>query len=1049
MINRIEIKSVQDTQARVLLGKLHKLGYSGKIKSVFLSQVYTLNKMLTSGQVQKIALMLTIKRMQEYPGEKIIFLAPTKPLVEQHLASFKKNLPELFADIQLFTGQISAETRKKIWQTADIIFSTPQCVANDLKKNLYDLKEVCLLVEDEAHRCLKNYDYNFIAEKYKSQSIHQRILGLTASPGSETKKIKEICMNLSIEEVELRTRESSDVKEYLQDLKFEKRMVNFPPEFEEIKHVLNKIFDAYIEELRYRKVLFGPVSKIGLINLQKKIMGTLARGNKNFNYMLGASACAQAIKIQHAIELLETQTMGSFNSYLKGLFDQAAKKQSRGVVKLVSKPEFNFIFMSSNEILAKNMEHPKIEELIKIVKREKQENENVKIIVFTQFRDSASIISKNLNKIKGIKSKVFVGQAKKKDTGLSQKEQKQMIQEFSAGEINVLCATSLHPDEYIILKKGNRVMIKTIGEFVNKFLDKNENSKKIKGWQALSSDGKNTFFKPITHVHKHKSKNNLVNVKLSSGFETTITKDHELFTFEKDKQFTKTPPILNQFVALPIKNENIEIEKIINLEHHFEKTKETNIIKHITNLTQAKIRILKTNLTILSLLNKKEFDITNLTNVSKKDYTTVSNCLNRLAKEKLIIQRTLKEKNKKVSKITPKGKEYFISLRWLLEKIEYKKGKYLMQLSENTPKKFNEFFEEKINIKYGKTHFPKYLNLTKELSKFLGFYVSEGHTRKTKKTSSVFLAAQNEQMQKLMKKSVEEGLNIKCSVTKNGVAVNSQIAHYLIEHVFKAGIGSYKKEVPEIIFTSKKEIKLAFLEAYFLGDGHVNQNRITLTSVSKKLITGLIYLLRTLGIQKIALQKQGNIYRLNIYESLPFAKISEKDSRKERLYSSLIPTALISKKSFDQNSNIYSPKKETRKIGEWKGGIAYDYIKEIKKVKNPEFVYDITVKGTQNFIGGTGPICLHNCIAEEGLDIPEVNAVIFYEPVPSAIRTIQRAGRTARLKEGKLIMLITKNTRDEAFFYVSKAREKKMHSSIDTIKTELSKNGKFEIQKKL
>jgi Fanconi anemia group M protein len=60
------------------------------------------------------------------------------------------------------------------------------------------------------------------------------------------------------------------------------------------------------------------------------------------------------------------------------------------------------------------------------------------------------------------------------------------------------------------------------------------------------------------------------------------------------------------------------------------------------------------------------------------------------------------------------------------------------------------------------------------------------------------------------------------------------------------------------------------------------------------------------------------------------------------------------------------------------------------------------------------------CIAEEGLDIPEVNAVIFYEPIPSAIRTIQRTGRTARLMKGKLIMLITKNTRDEIFYFISK-----------------------------
>ncbi len=390
-----------------------------------------------------IALMLAIKRMEEFPGEKIIFLAPTKPLAEQHLIFFKKHLPELFGEMELFTGKVKAKQRKKIWQTADIIFSTPQCIANDLRNNLYNLQEVCLLIEDEAHRCIKNYDYNYVAQKYQQQSQHPRILGLTASPGSETSKIKEICRNLFIKEVELRTRESEDVKKYLQELKFEKVMIDFPAEFEEMRHIFLKIFKEYVEELKSRKILWEYPSKIGLINLQKRISTILSRGSKNFNYMFGASACAQAIKIQHALELLETQTLLSFNKYLKNLFDQAAKKQSKGVVKLIAKPEFNFVFMKSNELLIKNIEHPKVSKLIEIVEQEKIKNEKIKIIVFTQFRETATILSKKINEIEGIKSKVFVGQAKKKDTGLNQKQQKKIIEEFSSGEINILCATCI------------------------------------------------------------------------------------------------------------------------------------------------------------------------------------------------------------------------------------------------------------------------------------------------------------------------------------------------------------------------------------------------------------------------------------------------------------------------------------------------------------------------------------------------------------------------------------------------------------------------------
>ncbi len=390
-----------------------------------------------------IALMLSIKRMEEFPGQKVVFLAPTKPLAEQHLEFFKKHLPELFADLQLFTGAVKAEKREKIWKTADIIFSTPQCVANDLKNRLYNLREVCLLIEDEAHRCIKNYDYNFIAKKYQEQAEYPRIIGLTASPGSESSKIKEICRNLSIETVELRTRESEDVKPFLQELEFEKILIKFPPEFEEIKHILLKLLNKYITELKKRKILWGLPSKTKLIELQRKLVTSLGRGNRNFNYMLGASACAQAIKIQHALELLETQTLASFNRYIKELFEQATKKQSKGIIKLVAKPEFNFVYMRSYELLTKGKEHPKIEESIKIVKREINENLKTKIIVFTQFRNTASVLCKKLNEVNKIQAKIFVGQAKKNGSGMSQKEQKQIINEFSKGEINVLCATCI------------------------------------------------------------------------------------------------------------------------------------------------------------------------------------------------------------------------------------------------------------------------------------------------------------------------------------------------------------------------------------------------------------------------------------------------------------------------------------------------------------------------------------------------------------------------------------------------------------------------------
>lgn len=396
-----------------------------------------------------IALMLTINRQKAFPATKTLFLAPTRPLANQHLEYFKKYLPELFAKMELFTGKVNAEKRKELWQNADIIFSTPQCIANDLKNSLYDLSDVSLLIEDECHRCLKNHAYTYVAQKYREQAKDQRILGLTASPGADKKTIEQIAKNLGIETIELRTRDSEDVKPYLQKLEFETVRLDFPEEFEKIRVPLQNIFKRKVEELKNRKLLFMPPTKKFLLETQRRIMTAISSGNRNFNLLAGASACAQAIKLQHALELLETQTLYSLQNYFYDLFNQANKRESRAVQQLVKNSEFNQAFITTNEFLARGIENPKLAELKKIVEAEKNKNQKAKIIVFSQYRDNIARICKEMNSIPQVHAKVFIGQATKLDgrgntqEGLSQKEQQEIIREFSEGKINMLCATAI------------------------------------------------------------------------------------------------------------------------------------------------------------------------------------------------------------------------------------------------------------------------------------------------------------------------------------------------------------------------------------------------------------------------------------------------------------------------------------------------------------------------------------------------------------------------------------------------------------------------------
>lgn len=84
----------------------------------------------------------------------------------------------------------------------------------------------------------------------------------------------------------------------------------------------------------------------------------------------------------------------------------------------------------------------------------------------------------------------------------------------------------------------------------------------------------------------------------------------------------------------------------------------------------------------------------------------------------------------------------------------------------------------------------------------------------------------------------------------------------------------------------------------------------------------------------------------------------------------------------------------------------------------------------KDFKSGFYNVLVATSIGEEGLDIEETDAVIFYEPIPSEIRSIQRSGRTGRTRSGKVIVLIAKGTRDQAFYWSAHHKQKKMASML-------------------
>ena len=89
-------------------------------------------------------------------------------------------------------------------------------------------------------------------------------------------------------------------------------------------------------------------------------MATMNFGKKDFNKLVGVSVAAQAIKIAHLIELFETQTLFTTSNYIRNLYEQAAAKQSKAVINITKSKEFNQASIKINELLAKDIEHPKV-----------------------------------------------------------------------------------------------------------------------------------------------------------------------------------------------------------------------------------------------------------------------------------------------------------------------------------------------------------------------------------------------------------------------------------------------------------------------------------------------------------------------------------------------------------------------------------------------------------------------------------------------------------------------------------------------------------------
>ena len=388
-----------------------------------------------------IALLVMVSRL---PQGKVLLLSPTKPLVEQHAAFFKDTLNIPPEDVVLFTGNTSPDKRETMWEKAQLVISTPQVIENDLLGKKISLDTVSCIIFDEAHRATGNYSYVYIAEKYIVQNPDPLVLGITASPGSNAEKIQEVCANLNIKSVEIRTDSDPDVKPYIFDKDIEWKYVCVPVEMKGLKELMDKVLNDRLAKLRELGLISNfqnRFSKREMLDLQTRLQAQL-RSFPDHKIYQGISLLAEIFKVSHAIEISETQGASALSKYLERLENEAGSKSGSKAAKRLM--EDLSMRRAVHHLGGCEGNNPKLNAVKELVEKQILDAPQSRVIVFTNYRDTAELVANSLKEVPGIKPIRFVGQASKyRDTGLTQKQQVDIIQKFKDGEYNTLVATSV------------------------------------------------------------------------------------------------------------------------------------------------------------------------------------------------------------------------------------------------------------------------------------------------------------------------------------------------------------------------------------------------------------------------------------------------------------------------------------------------------------------------------------------------------------------------------------------------------------------------------
>ncbi|WWC65008.1 uncharacterized protein I303_107622 [Kwoniella dejecticola CBS 10117] len=409
-----------------------------------------------------------------FPTGKIVFLAPTKPLVNQQIEACQLSCGIPSKDAAVMTGSsVSGKERARLWEDRRVFYCTPQTLDNDLKKGSVDPRDIVLAVFDEAHKASGSYAYTTILAYITAHHPFFRVLALTATPGADVPKVQNVVDALHISRIEIREAEAPEIRKYMNEKRTEKHVVPMGDIIESFRDRWAAIMKPNVAKLVDKDILTErdlDVKRLRPFRLTAKRMEIAKDRNSGLKWAFGSLTALE--KMARAMGHLLEFSLGMFHTTLVeiagGTNAQGKKSASKGSSNSVRnntefqkllrdvEVEMNMIRIGKDG-RSKADKHPKMQKTLELLlahftQAEEEEKtlgqkNDTRAMVFCSFRECVLDIVDMLNQHSGLlRATKFVGQSQGKqeeDQGFNQKEQKKTINEFKDGKYNILVSTSI------------------------------------------------------------------------------------------------------------------------------------------------------------------------------------------------------------------------------------------------------------------------------------------------------------------------------------------------------------------------------------------------------------------------------------------------------------------------------------------------------------------------------------------------------------------------------------------------------------------------------